>query len=333
MRRESTDGGGGGSGRHVPSVRTALALSWALDISVDCLFGDDSPPPEPVIGDVLPRDGSAVVVGRVGERLVVAAVDHRVAEAERWAMTDATVADGTVALLDGASIDGLVIAGCDPALGLVAGLVERVTPFRVVTVQASTGDRSTGFAAGRVHGVVLWDGRPASGPIAGGSAAVATRTLAGRCRVGPCFGVPSFDEIAERGLRVVQRDPGAATQEAFERALGRIGVESPVPGAVVGGHVDVARRVAEGADAGVTMEAAARSFGLGFDAIEEHTVEVWLDARWAEMPAAVALVDMLNSTSLRSEARAHRRVRPQGLRYGTPCGLNDAASRWPQWRS
>jgi molybdate-binding protein len=67
-----------------------------------------------------------------------------------------------------------------------------------------------------------------------------------------------------------------------------------------GGHIDVARRVATGAPAGLTMEAAARSFALGFEPLEEHTVEVWLDDEWASLPAAVALVDILTSPSLRT---------------------------------
>jgi molybdate-binding protein len=82
--------------------------------------------------------------------------------------------------------------------------------------------------------------------------------------------------------------------------LERIGAPSSVPGPVGEGHVDVARRVATGAPAGLTMEAAARSFGLGFVALEEHTVEVWLDERWAALPAAIELIETLSSGSLRS---------------------------------
>jgi molybdate-binding protein len=108
------------------------------------------------------------------------------------------------------------------------------------------------------------------------------------------------EEIAERRLRVVQRDSGAGTQLAFTRALQRIGAPLAIPGPLGDGHVDVARRVASGATAGLTMEAAARSFGLGFAPLEEHAVEVWLDARWASLPAAVAFVETLTSASLRS---------------------------------
>jgi molybdate-binding protein len=48
------------------------------------------------------------------------------------------------------------------------------------------------------------------------------------------------------------------------------------------------------------MEAAARSFGLGFRPLEDHAVELWLDARWVALPAAAALVEVLASAAFRS---------------------------------
>jgi molybdate-binding protein len=48
------------------------------------------------------------------------------------------------------------------------------------------------------------------------------------------------------------------------------------------------------------MEAAARSFGLGFEPLEEHTVEVWLDERWASLPAASALIESLSGVAFQS---------------------------------
>ena len=83
----------------------------------------------------------------------------------------------------------------------------------------------------------------------------------------------------------------------------KIGATTPVPGPLAEGHIDVARRVAAGAAAGVTMEASARSFHLGFTALEEHTVELWLDARWAALPAAVTLVEVLAGSSLQTRLR------------------------------
>jgi DNA-binding XRE family transcriptional regulator/molybdate-binding protein len=289
------------AGRHLPNVGAALALARALGVTVEDLFAEPSRGPVAVLGDELLEAGSPVVVARVGDAVVAVPVEHGVASSERWALADATVSgDGGVSMLAEGVDDGLVIAGCDPALGVLAGLVERSRRHRVVSVHASTGRSIAALAAGRVHGVVV---HALAGELPEAPVPVRRWHLA-RWQVGVASGrssgVPSVEEIAERRLRVVQRDPGAGTQLAFARALARIGAPASVPGPIGDGHVDVARRVATGAAAGLTMEAAARSYGLGFDPLEEHAVEVWLDERWAALPPATALVDTLHGSALRS---------------------------------
>jgi DNA-binding XRE family transcriptional regulator len=287
--------------RHVPNVTAAIALARALGCSVEELFTHPARAPVTVLGGRLPPAGSPVGLARVGDTMVAVPAEHGVVSSERWALADATVgSDGSVSMLDEGLDAGLVIAGCDPALGLLAGLVERGARHRVLTAHASTGRAVEALGAGRVHGVVV---HAPAGQLPPPPVPVRRWHLA-RWQVGLASsrstGVPSVEEIAERRLRVVQRDGGAGTQLAFTRALQRIGAPTAVPGPLGDGHVDVARRVATGATAGLTMEAAARSFGLGFVPLEEHTVEVWLDERWATLPAAVALVETLSGSSLRS---------------------------------
>lgn len=289
------------SGRHTPSVGAALALARALGCSVEQLFSEPSGTPVSVVGGGLPVAGSPVVVARVGDAVVAVPTEHGVASSERWALADATVSEsGALSMLSDGVDDGLVIAGCDPALGVLAGLVERGSRHRVVTVHASTGRSLEALAAGRVHGVVV---HAPAGQLPPAPVPVRRWHLA-RWQVGVASGrasgVPSVEEIAERRLRVVQRDDGAGTQLAFTRALERIGAPASVPGPIGHGHVDVARRVATGATAGLTMEAAARSFGLGFVPLEEHTVEVWLDERWETLPDATELIATLSGSALRS---------------------------------
>lgn len=288
------------AGRHAPNVGAALALARALGCSVEDMFAPPTSGPVAVLGGS-PMPGAPVAIARVGDLVVAVPAEHGVTNPERWALADATVRDdGTVSMLASGVDDGLVIAGCDPALGLLASLVERASPHRLVTVHASTGRSIEALAAGRVHGVVV---HAPAGELPVAPVSVRRWHLA-RWQVGLASGrttgVPSVEEIAERRLRVVQRDEGAGTQLAFARALAAIGAPRSVPGPVGDGHVDVARRVASGAPAGLTMEAAARSFGLGFTALEAHTVEVWLDERWAALPAAGALLDALAGPALRS---------------------------------
>ncbi|MGY6501105.1 MAG: substrate-binding domain-containing protein [Acidimicrobiales bacterium] len=288
------------AGRHSPNVVAALALARAVGRSVEELFAEPPADAVSVTGEALPTDGSPVAVARVGDTLVAVPAAHGVVSSERWALADAVTAGGSVSMLTDGTDDGVVIAGCDPALGIVAALVERATSHRVVTAHASTGRAIGALADGRVHAVVV---HAPAGAMPAPPVPVRRWHLA-RWQVGVASGrssgVPSVEEIAERRLRVVQRDDGAGTQMAFARALHKVGSSSGVPGPRGDGHVDVARRVASGAAAGLTMEAAARSFGLGFAPLEEHEVEVWLDERWASLPAAVAAMETFAGTAVRT---------------------------------
>jgi DNA-binding XRE family transcriptional regulator len=307
------------AGRHAPNVNAALGLARALGRSVEELFGPSTlgSGVESVVGGRIGA-GTPLVTVRVGDRLVGVPIGHAVASAESWGLADAVGGDGEVEWFPSAETDGLVIAGCDPLLGLLSALVARVSADRVVAVHASTGTSIAALADGRVHGVLVH--APAGGlpvaplPVRRWRVARWQVGLAGGGRSGP----PSIEEVAERRLRVVQRDSGAGSQRAFERALRQAGAMDGVPGPVADGHVDVARRVAEGGGrVGVTMEAAARAFGLGFSPLEVHDVELWLDERWADLPAARDHGG--GASDLRTGVRGARRgcSRPRrGLHHG-----------------
>jgi molybdate-binding protein len=271
-------------------------------MAVEDLFGGSASQAVSVWGEDFLAGGSPLVaVATVGETLVAVPAHCGVANSERWAWADARViTGGAVEMLDDGATSGLVIAGCDPALGLLADLTQRTSGHRMLTVHASTGRSLNALAAGRVHGVVV---HAPAGQMPDAPVPVKRWHLA-KWQVGVASGratgVPSVTEIAERDLKVVQRDPGASTQSAFARALRRIGAEGTVRGPVGDGHVDVARRVSLGAPAGLTMEAAARSFGLGFDPLEDHEVQVWIDARWAGLAAVTAMMELVGGNSLRS---------------------------------
>jgi transcriptional regulator with XRE-family HTH domain/molybdate-binding protein len=286
------------AGRNVPSVTAALALARVLGVPVEALFDEAQVAPTSVTGAPL-APGTPVVAARVGGRLVAVDVAHGLEDAERWAVPDATVTtDGLSWLPDGDAAD-LAVAGCDPVLGTLAGLVARTSPHRMVAVHASTGRSLDALAAGTVHGVLVHarDGDLPAPPVPVRRWHVA-RWEVGLASRGP-GGPPPLAALAERRATVVQREAGAGSQRALERALALVGNGVRLPGPVAEGHVDVARRVSQGAGrVGVTMAAAARAFGLGFAPLEDHVVELWLDERWAGLPAAVALLELLGGESV-----------------------------------
>lgn len=282
------------AGRHRPSVDAALALARAVGVGVEELFGAPASAAA-VFGEPLP-DGAAVLAARVGDRVVYAPADAAIAF-EGWPLANARLVAGEVRPLPGGDLDGLVAMGCDPALGSVAALLPRGS--RMIALSGTSALALAALRDGRVHAAIVHN-RP--GGLPSPPPGVVRLHLA-RWRVGVASRTrrpKSVEELCARGHAVVQREPGASTQRALARALARCG-GATLPGPVAADHLDVARRVAAGAVAGVTMEPAARRFGLGFSALEEHVAELWVGERWRDHPAVEAV-----GATLRSAAFAAR---------------------------
>lgn len=289
--------------RHSPSVEAAIRIAGALGTDVESLFGSSRASSAPVVltsktTPALP--GTPCVVSRVGSQVVCAPVRNLLGASESWAYADGVFTDTGVDLYSDIDETGLMVAGCDPLLGLIsAALNERRAP-RVVSVHLSTGAAVEGLRQGLVHGVV----------VHGPSESLPTppidvhRWRFASWRVGLATATPhvSLEELAVRQATVAQREPGAGTQHALDRALASIG-SSGLPGPLVDGHLDAARHVVAGVAGGITMEAAARAFQLGFIALETHFSELWIDARYVQHRGAIALVGELTAGTTVSRAR------------------------------
>jgi DNA-binding XRE family transcriptional regulator len=281
------------AGHHRPGVDAALALAAAVGRSVEELFAPAPRAPETAVGDPV-AEGSAVLAARVGVRIVHAAAQDALAS-EGWPRANAVLRDGRAQLLPGGDLEGFVVVGCDPALGLAAGLLPGGGPRRVIALSGSTVTALEAMQAGRAHAALV-HGPPGGLPT---PPAGTVRLHLARWRVGIADRGPrprSVAELCETGDRVVQREPGASSQKAFLAAVAAEGCRRPA-GPLASGHVDVARRVANGAAAGVTIEPAAISWRLAFEALEEHVAEVWIDRRWREHPAVAALGEVLRSSA------------------------------------
>ncbi|GAA1729476.1 substrate-binding domain-containing protein [Aeromicrobium alkaliterrae] len=302
------------AGRQDPGVTAAMGLARALGTTVEDLFAPPAARAVDVLGEVRPP-GTAVVGARVGEMLVSVPRSYGVDGSESWSVADG-VWDGTqVSWMPGGSPADLVLAGCDPILGVLTGLAGR-TGHRVLGVHASTGRSIAALAAGRVHGVLV-HARPGDLPE---PPVAVDRWHVARWQVGlgaEGAAAPQVEQLADRRPVVVQRDAGAGTQQAFARALSEVGATADLPGPVGHGHVDVARRVLSGVgEVGVLMEPAALALGLTFTALETHEVELWVDQEWANLPATAAVLDALTSEALVRRARLLDGYDPSGC--GTP---------------
>ncbi|MBV9838597.1 MAG: helix-turn-helix domain-containing protein [Solirubrobacterales bacterium] len=281
-------------GQNTPAVDAALRLAGALATTVEQLFPSGRRDIEPALGEPL-RERSLLRVGRVGDQLVATELaDHGVAGAG-WAKPDAILERGAVRLFPGALPAGLVLAGCDPALGVAEAMLQGLGPRSLLAISTATGTALQSLAGGRVHAALVHgpkEGLPAA-PVS-----VARLQLA-RWRVGLAVATGrrhrSVEAVLHGGIRIVQRDRAAASQQALERAAAELGRDSPPRGPRATGHIEAARIAATLNCAAVTTEAAAAAFGLRFLALEYHTVQIWLARRWRAHPGIEALGDLLAS--------------------------------------
>lgn len=284
------------AGRNTPAVDAALGLARALGATVEELFGRDAAGVTSVVQDGLP-DGVPVRVGRVGDRLVAAELpDHGIAGAG-WATADG-VLDGTqVRLFRGVRPAGCVVAGCDPALGIAESMLSGLGSRSLLAVSAPTGTALRALERDAIHAAVA-HGRP--GELPDPPVPVVRWHLA-RWQTG--LAVPdrlrghSLEAVLRSGVPIIQRDPAAASQQAFERARRAAGAPEPAPGPRASGHLDAARLAATLSGAAVTNESAASAFGLSLIALEEHIVEVWIAERWRSHPGIDALGEVLTTTA------------------------------------
>ena len=290
--------------RHSPSVDAAMRIARALGVSVETLFAASNSSADQAyvcISGSIPN-GTPVVTAQVGTQKVYAPLRHLLSASESWAVADGFLGnEGIKTFNETDDATRFVVGGCDPLLGLAASVLERRRGPVVIPVHLSTGAAVAALSNGVVHGVVV-HGRKATLPkpplsvrrwrFASWQVGVASSASSASRR-----GVMTIEHMAERKLRTAQREDGAGTQRALQRALTAVGAPG-LPGPRVDGHIDAARHVVAGIPAGITMEAAARAFGLDFLPLETHHSELWIDTRYVDHKGAVALVSLLADSAL-----------------------------------
>jgi hypothetical protein len=172
-------------------------------------------------------------------------------------------------------------------------MLEGLGPSSLLALSAATGTGLTALTRGSIHAAVV-HGR--AGKLPGPPVPVIGLHLA-RWRVGLGLATRlkrrSLEALLAAKTPIAQRDPGAASQQALERAATRVWGAPPPGGPIAGGHIDAARIGATLGCAAVTTEAAAGAFGLDFLPLEEHVVQVWLAERWRDHPGVEALGNLL----------------------------------------
>jgi molybdate-binding protein len=199
----------------------------------------------------------------------------------------------------------LVVAGCDPALPLLA------TPLALLDPPVAFAWWPCGSAAalhlarqGLVHvaGVhTQGDSGEASRPLPDGADVVGFTAWREGLAVRPDLKsvVTGLDAIARNRLRIVNREPGAEARRLLDAERQRLGLDGGDLlgyGTQAAGHLQVASAVAAGlAEAGVASEPAARAYGLAFVPLAEERFNLVIPAEHAASREVQALLKVLSS--------------------------------------
>ena len=325
------------SGSANPSTEVALRLARALRERVESLFYLSEQPPAAVDAELLAGSSLGRPLGgpaqrarlfRVGQKLLARPLNgaentrHAVVAAEGLVLSQGREGRVTVQPFDPEEIDSptLAMLGCDPAVGLLeTGLRSR--GVALVAGEESSHQALVGLARGEAHvaGCHLLD--DATGTY---NDAWVRQLVPFPCVLVTfaswqqglilAYGNPKqlggVSDLANPGIRLVNRQAGSGSRALLDRALAGAGIPTE---AVLGyereewGHLAVAAAVASGnADVGIGVKAAAVAMGLDFLPLEEERYDLVIPEHFLSHGPVQVLLDLLRRPVL------HRQVESLG---------------------
>jgi putative molybdopterin biosynthesis protein len=313
------------SGSYQPGVSVALSLARELGASVESLFGaegDDTcryvaaswRDDDISAGRSAPR--TRVALGRVGGKVVAVtqAAARLTLVAGGGMLKHAAHRRAQVStFLSRDEIDAtLLVAGCDPAVAILADWLARArSPIAAISLACSSKRALAALLAGRVHaaGVHLRDARNGEYNLSPVRRALGKRHAAlihfGQWELGLATAannplkISGFGDLERPRLRIVNRELGSGARAALDEDLTKLGLKAKWIAGYrneLGGHLEVAAAIASGqADAGVTIRVAAQAYGLDFVPIRVERYELVIPVREMDSAPVVAMLDALNS--------------------------------------
>jgi molybdate-binding protein/transcriptional regulator with XRE-family HTH domain len=300
--------------RLTPSIAAGLALARALERTVEDLFGGTRADDEPAWAFPPRTESGRFWEACVGERRLLFPVEptaigivphdgsHRSGDPERRSSS--------------AQGDTVVIAGCDPAVGLLALELRRMG-LRVLPLTRSSRDALSLLERGLVHAAGLHWG---SDRARDANAAVVSRTLGqgytllhlARWQEGvalsPSVRTRSTSVLARSRIRWVAREEGSGARRCLDRLLGSSRAARRFRH-VAPDHRGVAQAIAGGwADAGIAVRLAAEEAGLGYVSVQQEDYDLCIPDRLRSEPAVLAVERALQSRAARSVRALYREL-------------------------
>jgi putative molybdopterin biosynthesis protein len=318
-------------GTYVPNTAVALKLARALDTTVEQLFAlpEDAqtsfPAREAAIlpGSDALQPGQPVQLCSVDRRLIASAPAPM-----RWYLppSDAIIAgcrgdriQVEVFDPDSKRESRLLIAGCDPAISVLARHAESAG-IELVLVHRNSSQSLELLKGASIHiaGTHLRDeptgesNIPAVGRMFSRNAVAVVSYAVWEEGIVTAAGNPrrlrSVSDFVRRGVTIVNREPGSGARNLLDAQLKRGGIAGrTVKGydRIAMGHVAAAWQVHSGAaDCCIATQAAARLFGLHFIPLVTERYDLVLRRRHLELAPVQKLFDILSQSRFRRELEA-----------------------------
>lgn len=313
------------SGRYTPNTALALRMARELGCRVEDLFSIDEPASEEPVTLLIDRghiNSPRVSVARVRDRLVAYPLDGR------WMIHDGFQAADGFLQPDAGSVKMLqtgenvgkkaLLLGCDPAFTILSEHVSRYTgDARLQCRFASSVRAIEALAAGHAHVAAthLHDSGNDNSNLElarkaltnSNATMVAFSSFEEGLMVAPGnpYGIKTVADLAQEGLRFVNREEGAALRILLDERLERAGVShSGIMGyhRLVSGHFEGAQLAAfRMVDAALGLRAVAVAYGLDFVPLEAVRCDLVIPSDLMDHPAIKILLDVLQTRTFRTE--------------------------------
>jgi putative molybdopterin biosynthesis protein len=296
------------AGTYVPNTSVALRLARALETSVEDLFAldDDAAPAnsarsfEPLDETSAAAPGEPIQICRVGRRVIGVVPPSFPAYLP---VADGVVTDNGQASLasDPDGGDRLLIAGCDPALSLLASYA-RETGIDVVLANANSARALEWLREGKVD---IAGTHVGANPAGSSIVTFAIWEEGFVVRRGNPRSIRTIADLTNPLVKFVNRDGGSGSRKLFDSLIAAGGIPvARIHGSesCVSGHLAAAWAVASGAaDCCIAAGSAARRFGLDFIPLASERFELVLHKRDMTKKAVTGLFDVLNRSRLRRQ--------------------------------
>ncbi len=303
------------NGVYAPNTALALKLSSLLEVRVEDLFqlADTEPADDGRVELAAGRiyAGAPLHLVRVGRRLVAVPWSP---EAFALPLFDATtVSQPRPGWIDvhwraGSCLreNRLALAGCDPAVSLLAAQVKNTGGTELLAVPSASERALRMLQDGLVHMAGTHLGKRRTRVPSGCRTFVFAEWEEGLVTAsGNPKDLRAQADLANGCVRIVNRERGSGSRALLDAGLEQAGVK---PSAVAGyrdiapGHLAAAWTVKQGkADCCIAPRVAANIFGLSFVPLAAERYDLAVSGDMFELPAVQALLGVLNRAAFRRE--------------------------------